>query len=78
MVILFIVLGFIVLFIGFAFVSQATLGVYLAAVACFLVAFARVIQAHDQHKELGLILGTLTRELKPGDSLVDGHDNHNA
>jgi NADH:ubiquinone oxidoreductase subunit 6 (subunit J) len=47
-----ILIALVIAFGGFLFLSQATAGVYLAAVACLFAIFARMRQAHEQHLEL--------------------------
>lgn len=47
-----VVLAFVVLLTGAAFVSQATLGVALVGAACFLAVVARMVQARSQQKRL--------------------------
>ena len=38
--------------VGFMFLSQATTGVGIIALACLVAILARVVQAAEQHKEL--------------------------
>jgi hypothetical protein len=47
-----IVIGLVLLVAGFLTASQATVGVYLAASACFFAILARIAQARVQHQEI--------------------------
>lgn len=50
--ILMIGLGVLGVLVGASSLTQATLGVGVICGSCFLLILARIMQAHDQHKEL--------------------------
>jgi hypothetical protein len=62
--ILLLVIGFIVLLIGFFNLSNATIGVGICAIACFFAILARIAQANKHHNELKNLL-TAHQEVKP-------------
>lgn len=52
MVPLLVLIALAIAFGGFLFSTQATAGVYLAAIACLFAIFARMRQAHEQHQQV--------------------------
>lgn len=57
MVAVLVLLSLIALGIGFIYLSQATMGVGILAIACVLAVFARLAQAEAHQKELKILMG---------------------